>query len=169
MNFKEMGKDYFDYINVGSWDNGELKMDDDEVWSKKNTIIRSVCSEPCEKGQIKVKWSPCFFNGCCKFRTRSVHYLWLLFKSLDTCFLYYKLLMSETVFFTFFSLIPHDIQYDPQQAQCLNSLNQLMSHACPHPFYSCKPLKTYFLGINSSQLEITLIGNYLNEYLPNSY
>uniref|UniRef100_A0A8C9Q3P4 Glutamate metabotropic receptor 5 n=1 Tax=Spermophilus dauricus TaxID=99837 RepID=A0A8C9Q3P4_SPEDA len=54
MNFKEMGKDYFDYINVGSWDNGELKMDDDEVWTKKNNIIRSVCSEPCEKGQIKV-------------------------------------------------------------------------------------------------------------------
>ncbi|XP_068005605.1 LOW QUALITY PROTEIN: metabotropic glutamate receptor 5 [Melanerpes formicivorus] len=54
MNFKKMGKDYFDYINVGSWDNGELKMDDDEIWSEKNSIIRSVCSEPCEKGQIKV-------------------------------------------------------------------------------------------------------------------
>ncbi|XP_067322613.1 metabotropic glutamate receptor 5 isoform X2 [Anolis sagrei] len=54
MNFKKMGKDYFDYINVGSWDNGELKMDDDEIWSKKVTIIRSVCSEPCEKGEIKV-------------------------------------------------------------------------------------------------------------------
>uniref|UniRef100_A0A8C8VMC4 Metabotropic glutamate receptor 1 n=1 Tax=Pelusios castaneus TaxID=367368 RepID=A0A8C8VMC4_9SAUR len=54
MNFKKMGKDYFDYINVGSWDNGELKMDDDEIWSKKNAVIRSVCSEPCEKGQIKV-------------------------------------------------------------------------------------------------------------------
>ncbi|XP_029458151.1 metabotropic glutamate receptor 5 isoform X1 [Rhinatrema bivittatum] len=54
MNFKKMGKDYFDYINVGSWDNGELKMDDDEIWSNKNAIIRSVCSEPCEKGQIKV-------------------------------------------------------------------------------------------------------------------
>ncbi|XP_074837533.1 metabotropic glutamate receptor 5 isoform X2 [Carettochelys insculpta] len=54
MNFKQMGKDYFDYINVGSWDNGELKMDDDEIWSKKNGVIRSVCSEPCEKGQIKV-------------------------------------------------------------------------------------------------------------------
>ncbi|NXL36329.1 GRM5 protein, partial [Glaucidium brasilianum] len=54
MNFKKMGKDYFDYINVGSWDNGELKMDDDEIWSEKNNIIRSVCSEPCEKGQIKV-------------------------------------------------------------------------------------------------------------------
>ncbi|XP_009468655.1 PREDICTED: metabotropic glutamate receptor 5 [Nipponia nippon] len=54
MNFKKMGKDYFDYINIGSWDNGELKMDDDEIWSEKNNIIRSVCSEPCEKGQIKV-------------------------------------------------------------------------------------------------------------------
>ncbi|XP_018421363.1 PREDICTED: metabotropic glutamate receptor 5 isoform X2 [Nanorana parkeri] len=54
MNFKKMGKDYFDYINVGSWHNGELKMDDDEIWSNKNTIIRSVCSEPCAKGQIKV-------------------------------------------------------------------------------------------------------------------
>ena len=57
-----MGKDYFDYINVGSWDNGELKMDDDEVWSKKSTIIRSVCSEPCEKGQIKVKLGPSLFS-----------------------------------------------------------------------------------------------------------
>ncbi|NXY13634.1 GRM5 protein, partial [Atrichornis clamosus] len=54
MNFKQMGKDYFDYINVGSWDNGELKMDDDEIWLEKSNIIRSVCSEPCEKGQIKV-------------------------------------------------------------------------------------------------------------------
>ncbi|KAM5180256.1 metabotropic glutamate receptor 5 isoform 2-T2 [Mantella aurantiaca] len=54
MNFKKMGKDYFDYINVGSWHNGELKMDDDEIWTSKNTVIRSVCSEPCAKGQIKV-------------------------------------------------------------------------------------------------------------------
>lgn len=55
MNFKKMGKDYFDYINVGSWEKGELKMDDDEIWSNKNSVIRSVCSEPCAKGQIKVK------------------------------------------------------------------------------------------------------------------
>ncbi|MGH0178198.1 UNVERIFIED_CONTAM: hypothetical protein FKN15_076989 [Acipenser sinensis] len=54
MNFKKMGKDSFDYISVGSWDSSGLKMDDDEIWSNKNTIIRSVCSEPCEKGQIKV-------------------------------------------------------------------------------------------------------------------
>ncbi|XP_007427539.1 metabotropic glutamate receptor 5 [Python bivittatus] len=54
MNFKKMGKDRYDYINVGSWDNGELKMDDGEIWSKKSSVIRSVCSEPCEKGEIKV-------------------------------------------------------------------------------------------------------------------
>lgn len=66
MNFKQMGKDYFDYINVGSWDNGELKMDDDEIWSEKSNIIRSVCSEPCEKGQIKVNiFFICFSLAVC--------------------------------------------------------------------------------------------------------
>uniref|UniRef100_A0A8C6VMH3 Metabotropic glutamate receptor 5 n=1 Tax=Naja naja TaxID=35670 RepID=A0A8C6VMH3_NAJNA len=54
MNFKKMKKDQYDYINVGSWDNGELKMTDDDIWSKKSSVIRSVCSEPCEKGEIKV-------------------------------------------------------------------------------------------------------------------
>ncbi|KAJ8280428.1 hypothetical protein GJAV_G00054450 [Gymnothorax javanicus] len=54
MNFKKMGKDYYDYINVGSWDNRGLKIDDDEIWANKNAIIKSVCSEPCDKGQIKV-------------------------------------------------------------------------------------------------------------------
>ncbi|XP_013928818.1 PREDICTED: metabotropic glutamate receptor 5 [Thamnophis sirtalis] len=54
MNFKKMKKDQYDYIIVGSWDNGELKMVDDDIWSKKSSVIRSVCSEPCEKGEIKV-------------------------------------------------------------------------------------------------------------------
>uniref|UniRef100_W5MJW4 Metabotropic glutamate receptor 5 n=2 Tax=Lepisosteus oculatus TaxID=7918 RepID=W5MJW4_LEPOC len=54
MNFKKMGKDYYDYINVGSWDNSGLKIDDAEIWANKNTIMKSVCSEPCDKGQIKV-------------------------------------------------------------------------------------------------------------------
>ncbi|KAG7502212.1 metabotropic glutamate receptor 5 [Solea senegalensis] len=54
MNFKKMGKDYYDYINVGSWDNRGLKIDDDEIWPNKDTTIKSVCSEPCDKGQIKV-------------------------------------------------------------------------------------------------------------------
>lgn len=55
MNFKKMGKDYYDYINVGSWDNRGLKIDDDEIWPNKDAMIKSVCSEPCDKGQIKVK------------------------------------------------------------------------------------------------------------------
>ncbi|XP_061575217.1 metabotropic glutamate receptor 5b [Cololabis saira] len=54
MNFKKMGKDYYDYINIGSWDNRGLRIDDDEIWSSKDAIIKSVCSEPCDKGQIKV-------------------------------------------------------------------------------------------------------------------
>ncbi|XP_073674400.1 metabotropic glutamate receptor 5b [Garra rufa] len=54
MNFKKMGKDYFDYTNVGSWDNSGLQIDDDEIWPIKEEIIKSVCSEPCDKGQIKV-------------------------------------------------------------------------------------------------------------------
>ncbi|KAG7226023.1 hypothetical protein INR49_018633, partial [Caranx melampygus] len=54
MNFKKMGKDYYDYINVGSWDNSGLKIDDDEIWPNKDAMIKSVCSEPCDKGQIKV-------------------------------------------------------------------------------------------------------------------
>uniref|UniRef100_M4A9W9 Metabotropic glutamate receptor 5 n=1 Tax=Xiphophorus maculatus TaxID=8083 RepID=M4A9W9_XIPMA len=54
MNFKKMGRDYYDYINVGSWDNSGLKIADDEIWSRKDAIIKSVCSEPCDKGQIKV-------------------------------------------------------------------------------------------------------------------
>ncbi|XP_056138940.1 metabotropic glutamate receptor 5b [Lampris incognitus] len=54
MNFKKMGKDFFDYINVGSWDNSGLKIDDDEIWPSKDGLIKSVCSEPCDKGQIKV-------------------------------------------------------------------------------------------------------------------
>lgn len=54
MNFKKMGKDYFDYTNVGSWDISGLQIDDDEIWPNKDDIIKSVCSEPCDKGQIKV-------------------------------------------------------------------------------------------------------------------
>ena len=84
MNFKEMGKDYFDYINVGSWDNGELKMDDDEVWAKKSHIIRSVCSEPCEKGQIKVRQSLRLLHSCCEFWC--IHHRWMFLTSWDICF-----------------------------------------------------------------------------------
>lgn len=62
MNFKKMGKDYYDYINVGSWDNSGLKIDDDEIWPNKDAIIKSVCSEPCAKGQIKAR--PSMASSC---------------------------------------------------------------------------------------------------------
>ncbi|KAL3042936.1 hypothetical protein OYC64_020786 [Pagothenia borchgrevinki] len=54
MNFKETGEDEFSYIHVGSWDQGGLKMNDEEIWSNTSEIIQSVCSEPCQKAQIKV-------------------------------------------------------------------------------------------------------------------
>ncbi|XP_038674095.1 metabotropic glutamate receptor 5b [Scyliorhinus canicula] len=54
MNFKTLEKEQFDYVNVGSWDNGELKMADNKIWASKNLVVRSVCSDPCEKGEIKV-------------------------------------------------------------------------------------------------------------------
>ncbi|XP_029025994.1 metabotropic glutamate receptor 5b [Betta splendens] len=54
MNFKKVEKDYYDYIRVGSWDNSGLKIDDYKIWPNRENIIKSVCSEPCAKGQIKV-------------------------------------------------------------------------------------------------------------------
>ncbi|XP_059820578.1 metabotropic glutamate receptor 5b [Hypanus sabinus] len=54
MNFKKLRKGTFDYINVGSWDNGELKMDDAKIWASKDVVIQSVCSDPCAKAEIKV-------------------------------------------------------------------------------------------------------------------
>uniref|UniRef100_A0A7N8XFL1 Metabotropic glutamate receptor 5 n=1 Tax=Mastacembelus armatus TaxID=205130 RepID=A0A7N8XFL1_9TELE len=54
MNFKHIGEDEYAYIHVGSWDQGGLKMNDEEIWSNNSEIIQSVCSEPCQKAQIKV-------------------------------------------------------------------------------------------------------------------
>ncbi|KAM3601915.1 uncharacterized protein V6R79_021119 [Siganus canaliculatus] len=54
MNFKHVGEDEYSYIHVGSWDQGGLLMNDEEIWSNDSEIIQSVCSEPCQKAQIKV-------------------------------------------------------------------------------------------------------------------
>uniref|UniRef100_A0A673AZ03 Metabotropic glutamate receptor 1 n=1 Tax=Sphaeramia orbicularis TaxID=375764 RepID=A0A673AZ03_9TELE len=54
MNFKHIGEDDYSYIHVGSWDQGGLKMNDEEIWSNNSDFIQSVCSEPCQKAQIKV-------------------------------------------------------------------------------------------------------------------
>ncbi|XP_054610759.1 metabotropic glutamate receptor 5-like [Dunckerocampus dactyliophorus] len=54
MNFKHMGEDEYAYVHVGSWDQGGLRMNDMEIWNNDSDIITSVCSEPCQKAQIKV-------------------------------------------------------------------------------------------------------------------
>lgn len=49
---EEMGR--FDYINVGSWHEGLLSISDYKLMTNRTEMVRSVCSEPCSKGQIKV-------------------------------------------------------------------------------------------------------------------
>lgn len=44
----------FDYINVGSWHEGLLSISDYKLMTNRTEMVRSVCSEPCSKGQIKV-------------------------------------------------------------------------------------------------------------------
>lgn len=55
MNFKQTGEDEFAYIHVGSWDQGGLQINDEEIWTNNSDVIQSVCSEPCQKAQIKVR------------------------------------------------------------------------------------------------------------------
>ncbi|XP_076026854.1 glutamate receptor, metabotropic 5a [Genypterus blacodes] len=54
MNFKHTSEEKYSYIHVGSWDQAGLRMNDEEIWSNSSDIIQSVCSEPCQKAQIKV-------------------------------------------------------------------------------------------------------------------
>lgn len=50
----DMAEGRYDYINVGSWHEGILSIDDYKLWLNSSDMVRSVCSEPCSKGQIKV-------------------------------------------------------------------------------------------------------------------
>lgn len=50
----DSGEGRYDYINVGSWHEGILSIDDYKLWLNSSDMVRSVCSEPCSKGQIKV-------------------------------------------------------------------------------------------------------------------
>lgn len=54
MNLQSVGEDRYDYINVGSWHEGMLSIDDNKLWMNSSDMVRSVCSDPCSKGQIKV-------------------------------------------------------------------------------------------------------------------
>ncbi|KAM3602580.1 uncharacterized protein V6R79_006775 [Siganus canaliculatus] len=66
----DMGDGRYDYINVGSWHEGVLSIDDNKLWLNSSDMVRSVCSEPCSKGQIKVirkgEVSCCWICTTCK-------------------------------------------------------------------------------------------------------
>ena len=49
MNYQRHNKQQYGYVQIGSWRNGTLDMPD---WPAK--MVTSVCSEPCQRGQIKV-------------------------------------------------------------------------------------------------------------------
>ncbi|XP_047429784.1 metabotropic glutamate receptor 1 isoform X2 [Mugil cephalus] len=70
MNLQSVGEDRHDYINVGSWHEGILYMDDYKLWLNSSEAVRSVCSDPCSKGQIKVirkgEVSCCWICTTCK-------------------------------------------------------------------------------------------------------
>ncbi|XP_028253005.1 metabotropic glutamate receptor 1 isoform X2 [Parambassis ranga] len=70
MNLQSVGEDRYDYINVGSWHEGMLSIDDNKLWMNSSDMVRSVCSDPCSKGQIKVirkgEVSCCWICTTCK-------------------------------------------------------------------------------------------------------
>ncbi len=49
MNYQKRPDGQYGYAQIGSWKNGTLDMPD---WPAK--MVTSVCSEPCQNGQIKV-------------------------------------------------------------------------------------------------------------------
>ncbi|XP_071386317.1 metabotropic glutamate receptor 1-like [Centroberyx affinis] len=70
MNLQSVGDGRHDYIHVGSWHEGILSIDDSKLWLNSSDMVRSVCSEPCSKGQIKVirkgEVSCCWICTTCK-------------------------------------------------------------------------------------------------------
>ncbi|XP_037099986.1 metabotropic glutamate receptor 1 isoform X1 [Syngnathus acus] len=70
MNLQNVEDGRYDYINVGSWHEGVLSIDDNKLWMNSSDMVRSVCSDPCSKGQIKVirkgEVSCCWICTTCK-------------------------------------------------------------------------------------------------------
>ncbi|CAN0351470.1 unnamed protein product [Lampetra planeri] len=54
MNLQETSQDSYSYEKVGSWENGELRMEDRIMWPNRSVGVKSVCSEACGRGQIRV-------------------------------------------------------------------------------------------------------------------
>ncbi|XP_046870458.1 metabotropic glutamate receptor 1-like [Hypomesus transpacificus] len=69
MNLQSVG-DGYDYLHVGSWHEGMLSIEDYKLWINSSDMVRSVCSEPCTRGQIKVirkgEVSCCWICTTCK-------------------------------------------------------------------------------------------------------
>lgn len=55
MNFQQAEPGVYDYINIGSWHEGILSLDEEMIRMNRSDMVRSVCSEPCSKGEIKVR------------------------------------------------------------------------------------------------------------------
>ncbi|ELW72898.1 Metabotropic glutamate receptor 1 [Tupaia chinensis] len=53
MNLQYTEANRYDYVHVGTWHEGVLNIDDYKIQMNKSGVVRSVCSEPCLKGQIK--------------------------------------------------------------------------------------------------------------------
>ncbi|XP_026085891.1 metabotropic glutamate receptor 1b isoform X2 [Carassius auratus] len=70
MNLQYVEPGVYDYINVGSWHKGVLSIDDYMIQMNRSEMVRSVCSEPCSKGEIKVirkgEVSCCWICTACK-------------------------------------------------------------------------------------------------------
>ncbi|KAG5846489.1 hypothetical protein ANANG_G00115510 [Anguilla anguilla] len=70
MNLQHVGDGHYDYIKVGSWHEGLLRIDDYKIQMNHSEMVRSVCSEPCTRGQIKVirkgEVSCCWICTTCK-------------------------------------------------------------------------------------------------------
>uniref|UniRef100_UPI0037E7339E metabotropic glutamate receptor 1 isoform X1 n=1 Tax=Semicossyphus pulcher TaxID=241346 RepID=UPI0037E7339E len=70
MNLQSVEEGRYDYLNVGSWHEGILSIDDYKLWMNSSDMVRSVCSDPCSKGQIKVirkgEVSCCWICTTCK-------------------------------------------------------------------------------------------------------
>ncbi|CAL9692455.1 unnamed protein product [Knipowitschia caucasica] len=70
MNLQNVGDGHYDYLKVGSWHEGVLSVDDYKLWMNSSDMVRSVCSDPCSKGQIKVirkgEVSCCWICTTCK-------------------------------------------------------------------------------------------------------
>ncbi|NWJ02472.1 GRM1 protein, partial [Crypturellus undulatus] len=70
MNLQYIEQNRYDYVLIGTWHEGVLNIDDDRIQMNKSGMVRSVCSEPCWKGQIKVirkgEVSCCWICTACK-------------------------------------------------------------------------------------------------------